>query len=283
MKINSTVFAVIAISLVAFVSYYIGVSNQTQKGIRLSDIPEGFVLDTPTDTKLNLEPIDDTPTKTTSFGQDDEIIEPQKDEFGGTIVSEPKQTLYSGIFIGLCALCSFGLIFFLCHKTTKETMLCSKSFLSFLAQWAKQNHLHFSILYILSALICLGWLIFGVICMLLFSGIGDIGGLFRVIFVLALLSLICVAGLWVIYFAVYGFIKLISYKRIICLWIGIVVFIIMGLFPPWITKSGGMFLGYSFLLREFGHIDISRLAVQWIIVAVITGGLFLAFQEKKKD
>jgi hypothetical protein len=69
-------------------------------------------------------------------------------------------------------------------------------------------------------------------------------------------------------------------KQIKCLWIGIVVFIIMGLFPPFRWTSGG-FLGYRFLLYPLGHIDISRLFVQWVIVAAITGGLLLTLQERK--
>jgi hypothetical protein len=143
-----------------------------------------------------------------------------------------------------------------------------------LAQWVKQNRLHFSILYILSALICLGWLIFGVI-MAIHRPTDNSGDFF----VLAEVSLICVVGLWVIYFA---FIKLICHKPII--WIGIGIFVAMGLFPPWITAEG-YFRGYMFVINNYSYlrVDISRLSVQWIIVAVITGGLFLTFQEKKKD
>lgn len=92
-------------------------------------------------------------------------------------------------------------------------------------------------------------------------------------------------------------------KQIICLWIGIGVFILMGLFPPWVSKYG-RFSGYMFAFNPTSHslppylegrenkpvpyytydpslrVDISRLSVQWIIVAVITGGLLLTFREK---
>jgi len=80
-------------------------------------------------------------------------------------------------------------------------------------------------------------------------------------------------------------------KQIKCLWIGIGIFVIMGLFPPRITSEptfvepGGRSwsLEYSFLLRQFDDIDILRLSIQWIIVAVITGGMFLTFHGQGKN
>jgi hypothetical protein len=108
-------------------------------------------------------------------------------------------------------------------------------------------------------------------------------------FALGLISLICVGGLWVMYFFVYGFIKLICHKPIICLWIGIVVFIMMGLFPPCYWPSSGKFLGWHSISSfqkypmTYAKIYTSLLFTQWIMVAVITGGLLLTFQGKKKD
>lgn len=74
-------------------------------------------------------------------------------------------------------------------------------------------------------------------------------------------------------------------KQIKCLWIGIVVFILMGLFPPFMTTSEGYFRGYMFVINDYSYlrVDISRLFVQWIIVAVVTGGLLLTFQQKEKN
>jgi hypothetical protein len=87
-------------------------------------------------------------------------------------------------------------------------------------------------------------------------------------------------------------------KQIICLWIGIVVFITIGFFPPWKWTPGNLFLGHGFILdpsfkypynkeKSFSpcdlRIDTTVLYVQWIMVAVITGGLLLTFQGKKKD
>jgi hypothetical protein len=42
-------------------------------------------------------------------------------------------------------------------------------------------------------------------------------------------------------------------------------------------------LNFAKKQTDMGHIDISRLFVQWIIVVAITGGLLLAFQEKKNS
>ncbi|MFZ0034663.1 MAG: hypothetical protein WAK60_06725 [Sedimentisphaerales bacterium] len=85
-----------------------------------------------------------------------------------------------------------------------------------------------------------------------------------------------------------------SRKQKICLWIGIVVFILMGLFPPSMYDGGVVnlvgegetetrcFKGYMFILNNTDMlIDVSRLFVQWIMVAVITGGLILTSQKKK--
>ena len=82
-------------------------------------------------------------------------------------------------------------------------------------------------------------------------------------------------------------------KQKICLWIGIVIFVIMGIFPPWIVaptilqpKHGG----YHFILSppevkypECYSLNTSLLLIQWAIVAAMIGGLFITFMGKKKD
>jgi len=68
-----------------------------------------------------------------------------------------------------------------------------------------------------------------------------------------------------------------------CLWVAIAVFVLMGLFPPW-QKDYGRFSssGYTFIFEENRRpIDINLLAVQWILVAVVTGGLMLTFRGKE--
>lgn len=89
-------------------------------------------------------------------------------------------------------------------------------------------------------------------------------------------------------------------KQIICLWVGIAIIVLMGIFPPWITKgtmSGGSVQAlpkYSFLLLppysdnktglSLHQIDINKLVIQWFMVALITGGLIVTFKnEKPKD
>lgn len=73
-----------------------------------------------------------------------------------------------------------------------------------------------------------------------------------------------------------------NWKQKICLWVGIALVVLMGLFPPYQYKPsvGVLDMGYHFLLYSdtIGEINIKHLAVQWIIVAVITGGLIATFQ-----
>lgn len=89
----------------------------------------------------------------------------------------------------------------------------------------------------------------------------------------------------------------------ICLWVGIVVIVLMGIFPP--TRRGFIYeahvgglrhskeeriepldysfhLGYTFLLTaEVSDIGFGKLIVQWAVVAVVTGGLIYKFRDKK--
>jgi hypothetical protein len=83
----------------------------------------------------------------------------------------------------------------------------------------------------------------------------------------------------------------------ICLWIGIVVIVTMGLFPPWISRAVGSrpteeLPKYSFLLlpppaQNLGNgvsrhqIYMTRLVIQWLMVAIVTGGLMPTLADKK--
>ena len=91
------------------------------------------------------------------------------------------------------------------------------------------------------------------------------------------------------------------------MWLGILVFVLMGLFPPWLYTYNatirspvyGSFLtgsqkiaGYYFLFAppdpagESGHgisLDITRLFVQWVIVIALTGGLIYTIKDKPKE
>ena len=89
-----------------------------------------------------------------------------------------------------------------------------------------------------------------------------------------------------------------SPKQKTILWIGIVLIVIMGLYPPWIitgswqggqTENPG---GYYFLTNPptpdykettgipGAKVDFSRLVIQWIIVVVIAGGLIISVRSK---
>jgi hypothetical protein len=75
--------------------------------------------------------------------------------------------------------------------------------------------------------------------------------------------------------------RAVNRKQRTCLWAGIIVFVLMGLFPPGYYASG--YHEYTFLflplIQVTGcRIDIHRLFVQWIMVAVVTGGLILTFR-----
>lgn len=54
------------------------------------------------------------------------------------------------------------------------------------------------------------------------------------------------------------------------LWVGIGIFVLMGLFPP-TTR------GYNFFLEK-GDISFSRLSIQWAIVAAITAGFIYSLK-----
>jgi hypothetical protein len=81
-------------------------------------------------------------------------------------------------------------------------------------------------------------------------------------------------------------------KQKIVLWIGIAVIVVMGIFPPWVHRGGPgveKSAGYSFILNGpesyafgwFARPDISRLFIQWVIVAVITAGLIITVKDKR--
>lgn len=86
-------------------------------------------------------------------------------------------------------------------------------------------------------------------------------------------------------------------RQTTCLWAGIAVFVLMGLFPPWYVPPSSTprsrdnyiqpvgwadFHRYQFFFtKNPGPIDMPRLVIQWIIVAVVTGGLMLTFRRKE--
>ena len=68
--------------------------------------------------------------------------------------------------------------------------------------------------------------------------------------------------------------------------IGLVIIVLMGLFPPWKMIFGGtpMALGYEFLFSPPGiaNVDSLRLLVQWLGVCIVVGGFVLILKDKDK-
>ncbi len=69
-------------------------------------------------------------------------------------------------------------------------------------------------------------------------------------------------------------------KQTKMLWIGIIVFVLMGLFPPYevtrmVNQAGKTIEGpikYEFFFSPPGDISFTRLIIQWITVSVLTAG-----------
>ena len=65
--------------------------------------------------------------------------------------------------------------------------------------------------------------------------------------------------------------------------IGIILIVVMGLFPPWVYKIQGMVMKqeYRFILDplESGNVDSIRLLVQWLGVCMVSIGLVWFFRD----
>ena len=88
---------------------------------------------------------------------------------------------------------------------------------------------------------------------------------------------------WIIYWIVKGFLDN-KKKQISCLWIGISVIVLMGIFPPALQQHSiynNRYVKYSFILYANGPIVLRHLIVQWIVVTAITGGLIYTFRDNK--
>jgi hypothetical protein len=76
-------------------------------------------------------------------------------------------------------------------------------------------------------------------------------------------------------------------KQKVILWIGIIAFVLMGIFPPWMITGNEqvcLSMGYSFILNppnKVCRMDASHLCIQWVMVAVITAGLVITFKDKR--
>jgi len=84
-----------------------------------------------------------------------------------------------------------------------------------------------------------------------------------------------------------------------CIWIGLIIFILMGLFPPWVSmyETGNSITGdyagvavysssgYGFILspptRRPAWVDLTRLIPQWIMLTVLTMWVVYLKRDKK--
>jgi hypothetical protein len=71
-------------------------------------------------------------------------------------------------------------------------------------------------------------------------------------------------------------------KQTITLWAGIVVVVLMGVFPPWLYRSGliGTTYGFLFLPPIYCTLDVGRLLIQWAMVVIVVGGLIGTLRDK---
>ncbi len=87
-----------------------------------------------------------------------------------------------------------------------------------------------------------------------------------------------------------------------CLWAGIALIVVMGLFPPWVVESRevnrlGYDRGYEYkYTTESGpyswigsppsrakFVDLYRLGIQYFVVAVVIAALFITLRDKKGE
>lgn len=71
------------------------------------------------------------------------------------------------------------------------------------------------------------------------------------------------------------------YRPKVILWIGILLIVLMCLFPPWVYQ--GEFAGYAYLFSNWlGSLDLVRLIIQCAIVGLITGALLYTLKDEKR-
>jgi hypothetical protein len=92
--------------------------------------------------------------------------------------------LYTAVSVGLLGVFTLGMIAVYCLKTARKTILGSEPFLIFFARWLNQNSMHLLILYVLTTLVSLVWLIIGIIIVIA-GGMGTTDGIFGIVIFLA--------------------------------------------------------------------------------------------------
>jgi hypothetical protein len=87
--------------------------------------------------------------------------------------------------------------------------------------------------------------------------------------------------------------SLLNRKQLVSVWLGVVSFAFVGLFPPWLSyvplkdaifrmPSKFAFIGEPSLLGLGAEIDIQRLAIEWALVIAITAALVISFAHRRQ-
>jgi hypothetical protein len=87
--------------------------------------------------------------------------------------------------------------------------------------------------------------------------------------------------------------KLLNRKQLVSVWLGVVSFALVGLFPPWLTyvplkdsifrvPSRFAFIGEPSLLGLGAEIDVQRLAIEWALVITITAVLVVSLAHRRQ-
>jgi len=77
------------------------------------------------------------------------------------------------------------------------------------------------------------------------------------------------------------------------LWMGLLVIVVMGVYPPWAFRYGEIRLGHRYALitepPSYGSfsgpqtsLDANQLGIQWAAVVVISAGLIYIWRDHKK-
>jgi len=83
-----------------------------------------------------------------------------------------------------------------------------------------------------------------------------------------------------------------SQQRMV-LWMGLLVIVVMGVYPPWAFRYGEIWLGRRYALitepPSYGSfsgplatLDANQLGIQWAAVVVISAGLIYIWRDHKK-
>jgi hypothetical protein len=105
--------------------------------------------------------------------------------------------LYAAIAVVLLGTFSLGMIVVYCLKTAQKTV-CNESFLVFFARWLNQNSSHLLILYVLSTLVSLVWLLIGIIIVMA-GGTGTTDSISGIVIFLASWGLLSMLSFCTIY------------------------------------------------------------------------------------